>query len=68
MFEQLPLAPFGNRIPQFTFEVVKPVAGLGAMIRAIDIIPGATEAGYQPSLQLEFLLARRERARRIGIS
>jgi hypothetical protein len=54
VFEQQPLAHFGNRIPQFTFEVVKPVAGIGAMIRAVDLIPGATEAGYQPSLQLNF--------------
>jgi len=54
VFELLPLANFGNRIPQFTFEVVKPVAGLGAMINAIDLIPGATEAGYQPSLLLNF--------------
>ncbi|MBI3274806.1 MAG: glycoside hydrolase/phage tail family protein [Methylocystis sp.] len=54
VFELLPLAHFGNRIPQFTFEVVKPVAGIGSMIRAVDIIPGATEAGYQPALQLNF--------------
>jgi len=54
VFEDLPLAAFGNRIPQFTFEVVKPVEGLGAMIRAIDLIPGATEAGYLPSLKLNF--------------
>ncbi|MBG0810593.1 glycoside hydrolase/phage tail family protein [Methylosinus sp. H3A] len=54
VFEQLALASFGNRIPQFTFEVTRPVAGLGEMIRAIDVIPGATEAGYQPSLQLNF--------------
>ena len=54
VFEDLALAPFGNRIPQFTFEVVKPVDGLGAMIRAIDLIPGATEAGYQPALKLNF--------------
>ena len=54
VFEQLALAPFGNRIPQFTFEVTRPVAGLGGSIRAIDVIPGATEAGYQPSLQLNF--------------
>jgi hypothetical protein len=54
VFEQLPLSHFGNRIPQFTFEVVKPVSGIGEMIRAIDLIPGATEAGYQPSLQLNF--------------
>jgi hypothetical protein len=54
VFDDLALAPFGNRIPQFTFEVVKPVAGLGEMIRAIDLIPGATEAGYLPSLKLNF--------------
>lgn len=54
VFEKLPLARFGNRVPQFTFEVVKPVDGLGAMIRAVDIIPGATEAGYHPSLKLNF--------------
>lgn len=54
VFENLPLASFGNRIPQLTFEVVKPVAGVGDMIRAIDIIPGATEAGYLPALKLNF--------------
>jgi len=54
VFEDLALAPFGNRIPQFTFEVVKPVAGIGAMIRAVDLIPGATEAGYHPALKLNF--------------
>jgi hypothetical protein len=54
VFDDLALAPFGNRIPQFTFEVVKPVAGVGEMIRAVDLIPGATEAGYLPSLKLNF--------------
>lgn len=54
VFDTLPLARFGDRVPQFTFEVVKPVQGLGAMVRAIDLIPGASEAGYQPSLQLNF--------------
>jgi len=54
VFDDLALAPFGNRIPQFTFEVVKPVAGIGEMIRAVDLIPGATEAGYLPSLKLDF--------------
>ncbi|GLI92054.1 baseplate multidomain protein megatron [Methylocystis echinoides] len=54
VFENLPLASFGNRVPQFTFEVVKPVAGVGEMIRAIDLIPGATEAGYLAELKLNF--------------
>jgi hypothetical protein len=52
VFERLPLASFGNRIPQLTFEVVKPVGGLAEMIRAVDIIPGATEFGYQPNAQV----------------
>lgn len=54
VFDDLPLGAFGNRIPQFTFEVVKPVSGVGSLIRAVDIIPGATEAGYLPSLKLNF--------------
>jgi hypothetical protein len=54
VFDDLPLEPYGNRVPQFTFEVVKPVSGLGEMIRAVNIIPGATEAGYLPSLKLNF--------------
>ena len=46
VFERLPLADFGNRVPQLSFEVVKPVEGLAQMIRAVDLIPGATEFGY----------------------
>jgi len=54
VFDDLPLAPYGNRIPQLTFEVVKPVSGLGAKIQGVDLIPGATEAGYLPGLKLNF--------------
>ena len=46
VFERLPLAEFGNRVPQLSFEVVKPVEGLASMIRGVDLIPGATEFGY----------------------
>lgn len=46
VFERLPLEDFGNRIPQFSFEVVRPVDGLGRMIRAVCLIPGASEFGY----------------------
>ncbi|GEP06015.1 baseplate multidomain protein megatron [Methylobacterium oxalidis] len=48
VFEALPLADFGNRIPQLAFEVVRPVAGLGRMIRAVNLIPGSTEFGLDP--------------------
>ena len=44
VFERLPLKKFGNRIPQLTFEVRRPVDGaLTGRIRAVDIIPGAGE-------------------------
>jgi hypothetical protein len=47
VFEKLPLAEFGNRIPQFTFEVVRPVDGLRQMIRSVCLIPGAGEFAYE---------------------
>jgi hypothetical protein len=40
VFERLPLGDFGNRVPQFAFEVVRPVDGLNRMIRAVCLIPG----------------------------
>ena len=46
VFEHLALAGFGNRVPQLAFEVVRPVGGLASMVRAVDLIPGATEFGY----------------------
>jgi hypothetical protein len=46
VFERLMLADFGNRVPQFSFEVVHPVEGVGSMIRAVCLIPGASEFAY----------------------
>ncbi len=48
VFERLALENFGNRLPQFTFEVVRPVHGLCRRIRAVTIIPGAGEYVYEP--------------------
>lgn len=48
VFERLPLESFGNRLPQISVEVIRPVGRLENMIRAIGIIPGATEFGYDP--------------------
>lgn len=53
VFERLALAEFGNRIPQFAFEVVRPVDGLAGMIRAVCLIPGSTEFGLDPTLVTE---------------
>ena len=46
VFERLPLDGFGNRIPLLQFEVLRPVGNLERQIRAVTIIPGATEHGY----------------------
>jgi hypothetical protein len=50
VFERLPLADHGNRVPQFSFEVVRAVPGVGGMIRAVTLIPGASEFIYHPAL------------------
>ncbi|MEM7470050.1 MAG: glycoside hydrolase/phage tail family protein [Pseudomonadota bacterium] len=63
VFEDLQLADFGNRVPQFTFEVVratKPVEFNGAtsladVVRGVALLPGsgeyalASSAAYQPN-------------------
>ncbi|TLP44816.1 hypothetical protein FDK21_13670 [Cohaesibacter sp. CAU 1516] len=49
VFEDLPLGAFGNRIPQLSFEVVRPVGKLETQIRSMVVIPGATEFGYDAS-------------------
>ena len=46
VFEHLPLDVFGNRLPLMQFEVLRPVGALERQIRAVTIIPGATEHGY----------------------
>ena len=55
VFERLPLANFGHRIPQLSFEVVRAVGHLEKMTRAVTLIPGATEFGYAPSTVVQVL-------------
>ncbi len=55
VFERLPLAAFGNRIPQLSFEVVRPVGRLEQMTRAVTLIPGTTEFGYVPGTVVQVL-------------
>ncbi len=51
VFEDLALAPFGNRVPQFSFEVIRPAQGEGIDdvpeltrgIRGVALIPGTGE-------------------------
>jgi len=46
VFERFPLEKYGNRLPQFAFEVVRAAPGLPQRLRAVNIIPGSTEFGY----------------------
>ena len=46
--EQLPLNRFGNRIPHLSVELCRVVGDLEPDIRAVTVIPGATEFGYDP--------------------
>ncbi|MFM8747162.1 MAG: glycoside hydrolase/phage tail family protein [Aestuariivirga sp.] len=46
VFERLPLADFGNRLPQLTFEVFRGTDSAASHVRAVSIIPGSTEFGY----------------------
>ena len=47
--EQLPIERFGNRIPHLSVELCRVVGDLERNIRAVTLIPGATEFGYDPS-------------------
>jgi hypothetical protein len=52
VFERLPLTAFGNRIPNITVELCRVVGELEPLIRAVTVIPGATEFGYDPEPRL----------------
>lgn len=48
VFERLPLSRFGNRIPNISVELCRVVGELEPAIKAVTVIPGATEFGYDP--------------------
>ncbi len=50
VFERLPLEQFGNRLPQLSFEVISSRGGAEQHVRAVNIIPGSTEFGYDTSI------------------
>ncbi len=53
VLERFPLDRFGNRIPVIHAEVLRPVGRLERDIRAVTIIPGASEHGYDPAVVRE---------------
>src|SRR5947209_10250175 len=49
VFERLPLADFGNRIPQLSFEIIRPVGQSDRMFRAGPLIPAPTNSAIETS-------------------
>lgn len=62
VFEDMQINQFGNRIPQLSFEITKPVRrsdndAVGDLITGVDLIPGTTEFGYDPNVIDQVLYA-----------
>ncbi len=57
VFEHMPLEPFGNRLPQLSFEVFRAVDDLHERIKGTVVIPGSGEFVYAttPVQRTEFL-------------
>lgn len=55
VFEDLALEQFGNRVPQLSFEVFRGLSDVEGLIRGVDLIPGASEFGYDPQIQIKDL-------------
>ncbi|MCB8836090.1 glycoside hydrolase/phage tail family protein [Aurantimonas sp. VKM B-3413] len=53
VFERMPLGRWGNRIPQISCEVLRPVGALEGQLKAVTIIPGASEHGLDPAVVRE---------------
>jgi hypothetical protein len=58
VFEHMALQPFGNRIPQLSFEVHRAVDAFDGLVRAVCLIPGAGE----------FVYAAQSIARKVGVA
>ncbi len=67
VFEKLPVSRFGNRLPQLSFEVVRPVDGLSQLIRAVNLIPGQRSSVMIPA-PLHAISARADVPAKTGIS
>jgi hypothetical protein len=50
VFERFALTNYGNRIPQFQFEILRPVNSVASQVRGVAMIPGSTEYGLGTTL------------------
>jgi hypothetical protein len=49
VFEELPIERFGNRLPQLSFEVIRPILdgeSAESLVRAVTLIPASGEFAY----------------------
>ena len=53
VFESFPLEEYGNRIPQIAVEVIRPIGSVEKNLTAVNMIPGASEFGYDPEPVIE---------------
>ena len=53
VFENFALENYGNRIPQIAAEIIRPLGQLEQKLFAVNMIPGATEFGYDPEPVIE---------------
>ncbi len=50
VLDRFDIGDYGNRIPQLQFEVIRPVDRLSRSVKAVSLLPGATEYGLSPAL------------------
>ncbi|MDP2124882.1 MAG: glycoside hydrolase TIM-barrel-like domain-containing protein, partial [Parvibaculum sp.] len=62
VFENMDVTPFGNRIPQLSFEVFRSLSEIEGLVRAVTMIPGAGEFVYDTVAQREILSEASSRA------
>lgn len=53
VFQDFDLTRFGNRIPQISFEVFRQAEDYASLIQGVNILPGATEFGYDPTPHIQ---------------
>ncbi len=70
VFEELPLAHFGNRLPQLSFEVFRPLADpdtAEGLTRAVTMIPASGEFTYRNRHYRSHVLRLRHRRRALQV-
>ncbi|MBI1261408.1 MAG: hypothetical protein GC184_06760 [Rhizobiales bacterium] len=55
VFENLPVTPFGNRLPQLSVEVFRSFSDVESRVKAVNVIPGAGEFVYGTEVTREYL-------------